>query len=140
MPSKANSGCDPASVAKLVSDRLSVALCTQHLSAPGTEPVPHEEMHACVMVQPLNERAKAAGLWATAFLQVSDFGFTEDEKDDGLTMSMVSSEGVKSPPNGDHVEAQAAQIDCPSKPGGSSDLSQTDSVFGKMKDKMDECD
>lgn len=54
-------------------------------------------------------------------LQVSGFGFTE-EKDDGLTMSMVSSEDVKSPPNGDHVEAQAAQIDCPPKPGGSSDL------------------
>ncbi|XP_074713514.1 uncharacterized protein LOC141938541 [Strix uralensis] len=41
---------------------------------------------------------------------------SEEEKDDGLTMSVVSSEGVKSPPNGDHVEAQAAQIDCPSKP------------------------
>ncbi|KFO10622.1 hypothetical protein N312_11740 [Balearica regulorum gibbericeps] len=39
-----------------------------------------------------------------------------EEKDDGLTMSMVSSEDVKSPPNGDHVEAQAAQIDCPPKP------------------------
>ncbi|KFQ99697.1 hypothetical protein Y956_12388 [Nipponia nippon] len=39
-----------------------------------------------------------------------------EEKDDGLTMSMVSSEGVKSPPNGDHVEAQAAQTDCPPKP------------------------
>lgn len=48
--------------------------------------------------------------------------FTEEEKDDGLIMSVVSSEGVKSPPNGDHVEAQAAQIDCPPKPGGSSDL------------------
>ncbi|KFZ61726.1 hypothetical protein N338_13467 [Podiceps cristatus] len=42
---------------------------------------------------------------------------SEEEKDDGLTMSVVSSEGVKSPPNGDHVEAQAAQIDCPPKPG-----------------------
>ncbi|KAM6438860.1 uncharacterized protein O9250_015285 [Rhynochetos jubatus] len=41
---------------------------------------------------------------------------SEEEKDDGLTMSVVSSEGVKSPPNGDHVEAQAAQIDCPPKP------------------------
>ncbi|KFV46649.1 hypothetical protein N341_04826 [Tyto alba] len=41
---------------------------------------------------------------------------SEEEKDDGLTMSVVSSEGVKSPPNGDRVEAQAAQIDCPSKP------------------------
>ncbi|XP_014802643.1 PREDICTED: uncharacterized protein LOC106891003 isoform X2 [Calidris pugnax] len=40
----------------------------------------------------------------------------EEEKDDGLIMSVVSSEGVKSPPNGDHVEAQAAQIDCPPKP------------------------
>ncbi|KFQ31000.1 PREDICTED: uncharacterized protein LOC103774251 [Merops nubicus] len=39
-----------------------------------------------------------------------------EEKDDGLTMSVISSEGVKSPPNGDHVEAQAAQVDCPSKP------------------------
>ncbi|XP_064008207.1 uncharacterized protein LOC135179958 [Pogoniulus pusillus] len=41
---------------------------------------------------------------------------SEEEKDDGLAMSMISSEGMKSPPNGDHVEAQAAQIDCPSKP------------------------
>ncbi|XP_071612542.1 uncharacterized protein [Heliangelus exortis] len=41
---------------------------------------------------------------------------SEEEKDDGLAMSVVSSEGVKSPPNGDHVEAQAAQIDCPPKP------------------------
>ncbi|KAK4832326.1 hypothetical protein QYF61_021776 [Mycteria americana] len=41
---------------------------------------------------------------------------SEEDKDDGLTMSVVSSEGVKSPPNGDHVEAQAAQIDCPPKP------------------------
>ncbi|KFQ57321.1 PREDICTED: uncharacterized protein LOC104412222 [Nestor notabilis] len=41
---------------------------------------------------------------------------SDEEKDDGLTMSMVSSESVKSPPNGDHVEAQAAQIDCPPKP------------------------
>ncbi|KFP82796.1 PREDICTED: uncharacterized protein LOC104280677 [Apaloderma vittatum] len=39
-----------------------------------------------------------------------------EEKDDGLTMSVVSSEGVKSPPNGDHVEAQGAQIDCAPKP------------------------
>lgn len=131
IPSKASSGCDLASVAKLVSDRLSVALCTRHLSAPGMEPVPHEETHACVMVQPLSQCAKAAGLWETAFLQVSDFDFTEDEKDDGLTMSMISSEGVKSPPNGDHVEAQAAQTGCPSKPGGSSDFSQTASLLGK---------
>ncbi|XP_010185248.1 PREDICTED: uncharacterized protein LOC104542585 [Mesitornis unicolor] len=41
---------------------------------------------------------------------------SDEEKDDGLTMSVVSSEGVKSPPNGDHVEVQAAQIDCPPKP------------------------
>ncbi|KFP25563.1 hypothetical protein N325_02306 [Colius striatus] len=41
---------------------------------------------------------------------------SEEEKDDGLAMSVVSSEGVKSPPSGDHVEAQAAQIDCPPKP------------------------
>lgn len=75
-----------------------------------------------LVVQPCNERAEATGVWGTSFLQVSDFGFTEEEKDDGLTMSVVSSEGVKSPPNGDHVEAQAAQIDCPPKPGGSSDL------------------
>jgi len=78
-------------------------------------------MHVLV-VWPGNEGAEAAGMWGTSFLQVSGFGFTEEEKDDGLTMSMVSSEGVKSPPNGDHVEAQAAQIDCPSKPGGSRDL------------------
>lgn len=55
------------------------------------------------------------------FLQVSGFGFTEEEKDDGLTMSVVSSEGMKSPPNGDRVEAQAAQSDRPPKPGESSD-------------------
>uniref|UniRef100_A0A8B9TLS4 Ig-like domain-containing protein n=1 Tax=Anas platyrhynchos TaxID=8839 RepID=A0A8B9TLS4_ANAPL len=42
---------------------------------------------------------------------------SEDEKDDGIAMSVVSSEAVKSPPNGDHVEAQAAQIDCPPVPG-----------------------
>ncbi|OXB59866.1 hypothetical protein ASZ78_009322 [Callipepla squamata] len=41
---------------------------------------------------------------------------SEEEKDDGITMSVVSSEGVKSPPNGDHVDAQAAQIDCPPTP------------------------
>ncbi|XP_056183689.1 uncharacterized protein LOC130144286 isoform X1 [Falco biarmicus] len=41
---------------------------------------------------------------------------SDEEKDDGVTMSVVSSEAVKSPPNGDHVEAQAAQIDCPPKP------------------------
>ncbi|XP_048786156.1 uncharacterized protein LOC125686336 isoform X1 [Lagopus muta] len=41
---------------------------------------------------------------------------SEEEKDDGITMSVVSSEGVKSPPSGDHVEAQAAQIDCPPMP------------------------
>lgn len=52
------------------------------------------------------------------------FGFSEDEKDDGIAMSVVSSEAVKSPPNGDHVEAQAAQIDCPPVPGVSSDLFQ----------------
>ncbi|XP_072201016.1 uncharacterized protein [Excalfactoria chinensis] len=48
---------------------------------------------------------------------------SEEEKDDGITMSVVSSEGVKSPPNGDHVEAQAGQIDCPSVP----DTARTDS-------------
>ncbi|XP_062470648.1 uncharacterized protein LOC134161626 isoform X2 [Pezoporus occidentalis] len=47
---------------------------------------------------------------------------SEEEKDDRLTMSMISSESVKSPPSGDHVEAQAAQIDCPPKP----DAAQTD--------------
>ncbi|XP_057245940.1 uncharacterized protein LOC130588928 [Malurus melanocephalus] len=41
---------------------------------------------------------------------------SEEEKDDGLTMSVVSSEGMKSPPNGDRVEAQAAQTDRPPKP------------------------
>uniref|UniRef100_A0A8V5GQE4 Uncharacterized protein n=1 Tax=Melopsittacus undulatus TaxID=13146 RepID=A0A8V5GQE4_MELUD len=45
-----------------------------------------------------------------------------EEKDDRLIMSMISSESVKSPPSGDHVEAQAAQIDCPPKP----DAAQTD--------------
>uniref|UniRef100_A0A8B9IXX5 Ig-like domain-containing protein n=1 Tax=Amazona collaria TaxID=241587 RepID=A0A8B9IXX5_9PSIT len=47
---------------------------------------------------------------------------SEEEKDDKLTMSMISSESVKSPPSGDHVEAQAAQIGCPPKP----DAAQTD--------------
>ncbi|XP_023800662.1 uncharacterized protein LOC111941715 [Cyanistes caeruleus] len=41
---------------------------------------------------------------------------SEEEKDDGLTMSVVSGEGTKSPPNGDRVEAQAAQTDRPPKP------------------------
>lgn len=41
---------------------------------------------------------------------------SEEEKDDGLTMSVVSGEGMKSPPNGDRVEAQAAQSDRPPKP------------------------
>uniref|UniRef100_A0A8B9P295 Ig-like domain-containing protein n=1 Tax=Apteryx owenii TaxID=8824 RepID=A0A8B9P295_APTOW len=41
---------------------------------------------------------------------------SEEEKDDGVTMSVVSSEGVKSPPSGDHVDAQAVQTDCPLKP------------------------
>ncbi|XP_062983674.1 uncharacterized protein LOC134399532 [Elgaria multicarinata webbii] len=30
---------------------------------------------------------------------------TEDEKDEGITLSAISSEGPKSPPNGDHCEA-----------------------------------
>ncbi|XP_057266504.1 uncharacterized protein LOC130599773 [Pezoporus wallicus] len=47
---------------------------------------------------------------------------SEEEKDDRLTMSMISSESVKSPPSGDQVEAQAAQIDYPPKP----DAAQTD--------------
>ncbi|KAM4683539.1 uncharacterized protein AAGF69_000326 [Amazona ochrocephala] len=47
---------------------------------------------------------------------------SEEEKDDKLTMSMISSESVKSPPSGDQVEAQAAQIGCPPKP----DAAQTD--------------
>lgn len=38
---------------------------------------------------------------------------SEEEKDDGLTMSVVSGEGTKSPPNGDRVEAQT---DRPPKP------------------------
>lgn len=63
-----------------------------------------------------------AGMCGTSFLQASGFGFTDEEKDDGITMSVVSSEGVKSPPNGDHVEAQAAQIACPPMPGGPSDM------------------
>uniref|UniRef100_A0A8C3TN92 Ig-like domain-containing protein n=1 Tax=Catharus ustulatus TaxID=91951 RepID=A0A8C3TN92_CATUS len=41
---------------------------------------------------------------------------SEEEKDDGLTMSVVSGEGTKSPPNGDRVEAQAAQTERPPKP------------------------
>ncbi|XP_025896281.1 uncharacterized protein LOC112948258 [Nothoprocta perdicaria] len=41
---------------------------------------------------------------------------SEEEKDDGVTMSVVSSEGVKSPPNGDRVDAQAVQTACPLKP------------------------
>lgn len=89
------------------------------------EPVTHEEVQACgggLVNEHANECAKAAGMWGTPFLQVSGFGFTEEEKDDGLTMSVVSSEGAKSPPNGDHVEAQAAQTAWPPKPGGSSEL------------------
>lgn len=60
------------------------------------------------------------------FLQISGFAFTEEEKDDGLTMSVVSGEGMKSPPNGDRVEAQAAQTDRPPKPGESG---RTDTFF-----------
>ncbi|RMC01696.1 hypothetical protein DUI87_21710 [Hirundo rustica rustica] len=41
---------------------------------------------------------------------------SEEEKDDGLTMSVVCGEGAKSPPNGDRAEAQAAQTDRPAKP------------------------
>lgn len=69
-------------------------------------------------VWPLSRPAEPRG----SFLQVSGCGFTEEEKDDGLTMSVVSGEGMKSPPNGDRVEAQAAQSDRPPKPGESSDL------------------
>lgn len=77
----------------------------------------------CVLeAWPHNERASAAGGWGASSLQVSHFGFAEDEKDDGIAMSVVSSEAVKTPPNGDHVEAQAVQIDCPPVPGASSDL------------------
>lgn len=63
-----------------------------------------------------------AGMVLDLFPSSLWFWLTEEEKDDGITMSVVSSEGVKSPPNGDHVEAQAAQIDCPPMPGGPSDL------------------
>lgn len=49
MPSEATSSCDAASMAKLVSDNLAMALCTRHLSALGMEPEPHEEeIQACV--------------------------------------------------------------------------------------------
>ncbi|XP_009681008.2 uncharacterized protein [Struthio camelus] len=41
---------------------------------------------------------------------------SEEEKDDGVAMSVVSSEGVKSPLSGDHVDAQAVQTDCRPKP------------------------
>lgn len=75
-----------------------------------------------LVVWPCNVCAEAAGMCGTSLFQVSGFGFAEEEKDDRLTMSMISSESVKSPPSGDYVEAQAAQTDCPPKPGGSSDL------------------
>lgn len=65
------------------------------------------------------------GLWEASSSR-SGFAFTEEEKDDGLTMSVVSGEGMKSPPNGDRVEAQAAQTDRPPKPGESG---RTDTFF-----------
>lgn len=72
--------------------------------------------------------AKAGGVGGLC-LQISGFGFTEEEKDDGLTMSVVSGEGTKSSPNGDRVEAQAAQTERPPKPGECSDLFSPDTVF-----------
>lgn len=69
------------------------------------------------------------GVWGGLCLQISGFGFTEEEKDDGLTMSVVSGEGTKSSPNGDRVEAQAAQTERPPKPGECSDLFSPDTVF-----------
>lgn len=67
-----------------------------------------------------------AGAVGGLFLHISGFAFTEEEKDDGLTMSVVSGEGMKSPHNGDRVEAQAAQADRPPKPGESG---RTDTFF-----------
>lgn len=63
--SEATSSCDPVSTAKMVSDRLAMALCTWCLSARGMEPVPHEEVQACgggLVNEHANECAKAAGM------------------------------------------------------------------------------
>lgn len=117
MPSEATPSFDPASTTKLVSGRLAAGLHPWHLLALGVEPgLREEEARVCWWPGLL------LGWCRTSFLQASGFGFTEEEKDDGITMSVVSSEGVKSPPSGDHVEAQAAQIDCPPMSGGPTDL------------------
>lgn len=101
----------------------------------GAEPAPPRKgrKHA-LGIWHHNKPAKAGGVGGLC-LQISGFGFTEEEKDDGLTMSVVSGEGTKSPANGDRVEAQAAQAERPPKPGECSDLfspetlSRRDTVF-----------
>ncbi|XP_032660722.1 T-cell surface antigen CD2-like isoform X1 [Chelonoidis abingdonii] len=41
---------------------------------------------------------------------------SEEEKEEGMTMSVISNEGTKSPPNGDHHEAPSAPDDSPPNP------------------------
>ncbi|XP_044298075.1 uncharacterized protein LOC123029307 [Varanus komodoensis] len=55
----------------------------------------------------------------------------EEEKDEGLTLSAISSEGPKSPPNGDHCEATEVLIDSSPNTG-----LQTSESF-KPEPKMD---
>lgn len=121
---RATSGCDAASMARRVSGRLAVTLCSLIclLRERSQRRVRRGRKHPSGL-WPHSSPAEA-GAVGGLLLQIPGFGFTEEEKDDGLTMSVVSGEGMKSPPNGDRVEAQAAQTDRPPKPGESSDLSE----------------
>nr|XP_008105907.1 PREDICTED: uncharacterized protein LOC100551533 isoform X2 [Anolis carolinensis] len=55
----------------------------------------------------------------------------EDEKDEGITLAAISSEGQKSPPNGEHCEAAGAPGDNTANPG-----TETGEGF-KQESKMD---
>lgn len=111
-------------MARLVPGRLAVTtLCSRHLPAPGAEPAPPQEgTQTCAGVCPHSSPNRPGGGWGPLPSNLW-FGFTEEEKDDGLTMSVVSGEGTKSPPNGDRVEAQS---DRPAKPGESETCLRSD--------------
>ncbi|XP_077198393.1 uncharacterized protein LOC143839786 isoform X1 [Paroedura picta] len=59
---------------------------------------------------------------------------TEDEKEEGITLSAISSEGPKSSPNGDHCEAADALADSTTNPGpGSSKIKAEMDPNSKVK-------
>ncbi|EMP37891.1 T-cell surface antigen CD2 [Chelonia mydas] len=55
---------------------------------------------------------------------------SEEEKEEGLTMSVISNEETKSPPNGDHHEALSAPDDSPPNPGSANEIHKAYGVLG----------